>query len=54
MLRDFENKALAFILGMQRVQDRRQFAIELNVNDGAVTCVIRPSELVCILCFPFD
>ena len=35
MLRHFEHQALALVLGVQRVQDRRQLAVELHVDDGA-------------------
>ena len=35
MLGDLEHEALALVLGLQRVQDRRQVAFELHVDDGA-------------------
>ena len=35
MLGNFEHQALALVLGLQRVQDRRQVALELHVDDGA-------------------
>ena len=35
MLGDLEDQAIALIVGLQRVQDRRQMPIELHVNDGA-------------------
>ena len=35
MLRDFEHQAVALVLGLERVQDRRQVAFELHVDDGA-------------------
>ena len=35
VLRDFENKARAVVRRLQRVQDRRQVAVELDVDDGA-------------------
>ena len=35
MLRDFEHQAVAAVLGLERVQDRRQVAVELHVDDGA-------------------
>ena len=35
MLGDFEHQAVALVLGLQRVQDRRQVALELHVDDGA-------------------
>ena len=35
MLRHFEDEALALVLEVQRVQDRRQIALELHVDDGA-------------------
>ena len=35
VLRDFEHQAVAAVRGLQRVQDRRQVALELHVNDGA-------------------
>ncbi len=35
MLGDFEHQAIAAVLGFERVQDRRQFAFELHVDDGA-------------------
>ena len=35
MLRDFEHEALAAVVGLERVQDRRQVIVERNVDDGA-------------------
>ena len=35
MLGDFEHQAVAVVVGLQRVQDRRQVAVELHVDDGA-------------------
>ena len=35
MLGDFEHQPLALVLGLQRVQDLRQIAFELHVDDGA-------------------
>ncbi len=35
MLRNLEHQQLAMVLGMQRVQNRRQVAFELHVDDGA-------------------
>ena len=35
MLRDFEHEAVAVVGRLQRVEDRRQFALELHVDDGA-------------------
>ena len=35
MLGDFEHQAVAAVLGLQRVQDRRQVAVEMHVDDGA-------------------
>src|SRR3546814_9945250 len=35
MLRDFEDEAVAAIVGFERVQNRGQFAVELDVDDGA-------------------
>ena len=35
MLRDFEHQAVAVIVGLQRVQDGRQRAVELHVHHGA-------------------
>ena len=35
MLGDFEHEPLALVLRLQRVQDRRQVAVELHVDDGA-------------------
>ena len=35
MLRDFEHQAVAAVVGLERVQDRRQIALELHVDDGA-------------------
>ena len=35
MLGDLEHQALALVLGLQRVEDRRQVAVELHVDDGA-------------------
>ena len=35
MLRDLEHQAAAVVVGLQRVQDRRQVVGELHVHDGA-------------------
>ncbi len=35
MLRDLEHQAVAVVLGLERVQDLRQVAVELHVDDGA-------------------
>ena len=35
MLGDLEHQAVALVLRLQRVQDRRQVAVELHVDDGA-------------------
>ena len=35
MLGDFEHQTVALILGLERVQDRRQMTLELHVDDGA-------------------
>ena len=35
VLGDFEHQALALVLGLERVQDLRQMAVELHVDDGA-------------------
>ena len=35
MLRDFEHEAVAAVLGLQRIENRRQMAFELHVDDGA-------------------
>ena len=35
MLGDFENQAVAVVLGFERVQDLRQMTVELDVDDGA-------------------
>ena len=35
MLRHLEHQAVAVVVGLQRVQDRRQVAVELHVDDGA-------------------
>ena len=35
MLRHFEHQAVAAVLGLERVQDRGQVALELHVDDGA-------------------
>ena len=35
MLRDFEHQPVAVVLGLERVQDRRQVVLELHVDDGA-------------------
>ncbi len=34
MLRDFEHQAVAVVVGLQRIQDRRQVTLELDVHDG--------------------
>ena len=35
MLGDFEHQPVALVLGLQRVEDRRQMLFELHVDDGA-------------------
>ena len=35
MLRDLEHEPVAVVLGLERVQDLRQLAVELHVDDGA-------------------
>ena len=35
MLRDFEHQAVALVLGLQRIEDRRQVILEMHVDDGA-------------------
>ena len=35
MLRDLEHQAAALVGGLERVEDRRQIAVELHVDDGA-------------------
>ena len=35
MLGDFEHEAVAVVRRLERVQDRRQVAVELHVDDGA-------------------
>ena len=35
MLRDLEHQAVAVVLRLERVQDLRQMAVELDVDDGA-------------------
>ena len=35
MLGDFEHQAVALVLGLQRVENRRQVVLELHVDDGA-------------------
>ena len=35
MLRHFQHQPVALVLGLERVQDRRQVALELHVDDGA-------------------
>src|SRR5262249_60338509 len=35
MLRDLEHQPVALVLGLQRVEDRRQMVVELHVDDGA-------------------
>ncbi len=35
MLGDFEHQAVALVLGLQRVENRRQVSFELHVDDGA-------------------
>src|SRR5438105_3234602 len=35
MLGDLEHQPIAAVLGLQRVQDRRQMVLELHVDDGA-------------------
>ncbi|MGY4317427.1 hypothetical protein ACVWW1_006754 [Bradyrhizobium sp. JR3.5] len=35
MLRDFEHQAVAAVLGLERIQNRRKVAFELHVDHGA-------------------
>ncbi len=35
VLRNLEHQAVALVLGFQRVEDRRQMIVEMNVDDGA-------------------
>ena len=35
LLRHFEDQRAAGIIDMQRVEDRRQFAVEMHIDDGA-------------------
>ena len=35
MLGDLEHEPVAVVLGLERIQDRRQVAVELHVDDGA-------------------
>ena len=35
LLRDFEHQPVALVGGLQRVEDRRQVAVEMHVDDGA-------------------
>ena len=35
MLGDLEHQAVALVVGLQRVEDRRQVPFELHVDDGA-------------------
>ena len=35
MLCDFENQAVAVIVGFERVEDFRQIAVEFHIDDGA-------------------
>ena len=35
MLRDFEDQAVAAIVGFERVEDFRQIAVEFHIDDGA-------------------
>jgi hypothetical protein len=48
VLGDFEDEAVAVVVGLQRVQDLRQVAVELHVDDGAddlgnVADMLRPA-----------
>ena len=35
MLGDLEHQALALVVGLQRIENRRQMPVELHVDDGA-------------------
>ncbi len=35
MLGDFEHQAIALVVGLQRVENRRQMTVEVHVDDGA-------------------
>ena len=46
MLRDFENEAVALVRRLERVQNLRQMAVELHVDDGADDLGDAPGGLV--------
>ncbi len=54
MLGDFEHQPVVAVLGFERVQDRRQIAFELHVDDGAddlgdlAGCVLRCGHIVLV------
>jgi hypothetical protein len=52
MLGDFEHQAVIAVLGLERVQDRRQMAVELHVDHGAVTWVCATDLVVGSVCDP--
>ena len=45
MLGDLEDQAVAVIVGLERGEDRRQLAVEGDVDDGADDLAIRPTRL---------
>ena len=53
MLRDLEHQAVAVVVGLERVQDRRQVAVELHVDDGAHH-LRDPAGLTALLRLPFS
>ena len=50
MLGDFEDEAVAAILGFERVENFRQLAVELYVDDGARDLAYAPDRPVCCCC----
>jgi hypothetical protein len=46
VLRHFQHQAVAIVVGFKRVEDRRQIAIELHVDDGPDHLIYAP----CCIC----
>ncbi len=50
VLRDLEHQARAVVLGLERIEDRRQLIVELHVDDGARD-LVDATNIACHLAF---
>jgi len=51
MLRDFKHQTIALIGRLQCIEDRRQIAVELHVDNGADDWVIFPTAFAIVVLF---